>query len=108
LPRLGAGAFTPGAVAVTILTLRAQSLAPGGRLRWTEPVTPARFGRVAGYWARFQIEDRDLGRRELALFVMPGQRATTVFQLTGAVLSDDDIGRLRAILAASFPASDRQ
>jgi hypothetical protein len=101
--RPGAGAFTPGALGAALIDARAQSLVPGARARPVSPVEPLRIAAMHGYVARYSLEDRDLGQRDLMLIAVPLPTGLLAGEVVAPVLGEDDIMRFIALMETARP-----
>jgi hypothetical protein len=103
LVRPGAGAFTPGALGAALLDARVQSLVPGARARPVSPVEPLRLAAMVGYLARYSLEDRDLGRRDLVLIAVPLPTGLLAGEVVAPVLGQGDIMRFVELMKTARP-----
>ena len=103
LIRPGAGAFTPGALGAALLDARAQSLVPGARVRPVSRVEPLRLASVEGYVARYSVEDRELGQRDLMLVAVPLPTGLLAGEVVGPALGDADIKRFIDVMRTTRP-----
>jgi hypothetical protein len=104
LIRPGAGAFSPGALGAALLDARAQSLVPGARARPVSRVEPLRLEAVEAYVARYSLEDRELGQRDLVLVAVPLSTGLLAGEVVGPVLGDADIERFIGLMRTARPS----
>ena len=103
LIRPGVGAFTPGALGAALLDARAQSLVPGARARPVSRVEPLRLAAMDGYVARYSLEDRELGQRDLMLVAVPLPTGLLAGEVVGPALEDADIKRFIDVMRTARP-----
>jgi hypothetical protein len=101
--RPGAGAFSPGALGAALLDARAQSLVPGARARPVSQVEPLRLEALEGYVARYSLEDRELGQRDLMLVAVPLSTGLLAGEVVGPALGDADIKRFIDLMRTARP-----